>query len=75
MDIAKWMIAIVAVCNFGGLMFDGLLLKTAAMHINNPAWPPPATFHNGQTMFLCLLLGRWRLRSCLWCVRSRCRHS
>lgn len=57
MNIAKWMIAIVAVYNFGGLLFDGVLPKTAAMHIRNPAWPPHAKFHNGQTMILGLLLG------------------
>ena len=57
MEFAKWMITIVAVYNYGGLLFDAVLPKTAAMHLYNPAWPPHAKFHNGQTMILGLLLG------------------
>ena len=50
MEIAKWLVAFVAVFNFGGLVADGLVPASAKQHIWNPAWPPHAKFHNGQTM-------------------------
>lgn len=57
MDLAKWMVAFVAVYNFGGFLFDAVLPNTARVHLRNPAWPPHAKFHNGQTMLLGMLLG------------------
>ena len=57
MEIAKWMVAFVAVYNFGGLLYDAILPNTARMHLYNPAWPPHAKFHNGQTMLLGIFLG------------------
>ena len=50
MEIAKWIVAFVAVFNFGGLVADGLVPSTAKQHVFNPHWPPHAKFHNGQTM-------------------------
>ena len=57
MEIAKWMVAIVAVYNYGGFLYDAVLPRTAQMHLYNSAWPPHAKFHNGQTMLLGLFLG------------------
>lgn len=57
MEVAKWLVAIVAVYNFGGFLYDAVLPNTARMHLYNPAWPPHAKFHNGQTMALGMLLG------------------
>ena len=52
MTIAKYIIAFVAVYSFGGLIADGVVPSTARQHLWNPAWPPHAKFHNGQTMLL-----------------------
>ncbi len=52
MQIAKWMIAFVAVFNFGGFVADALVPATAKQHLRNPRWPPHAKFHNGQTMLM-----------------------
>ena len=52
MEIAKWLIAFVAVFNFGGLIADAIVPATAKQHLSNPAWPPHAKFHNGQTMLM-----------------------
>lgn len=41
----------------GGVLFDFVLPRTRRMHIYNPAWPPHAKFHNGQTMLLGVILG------------------
>jgi hypothetical protein len=57
MEAAKWMVALVAVYNYGGLLYDAVLPRTARMHLYNPAWPPHAKFHNAQTMLLGLALG------------------
>jgi hypothetical protein len=57
MEIAKWIVVFVAVYNYGGLMYDAVFPRTARMHLYNPAWPPHAKFHNGQTMLLGLALG------------------
>jgi hypothetical protein len=57
MGIAKWMIAVVAVLNFGGLVADAVVPATAKQHLWNPAWPPHAKFHNCQTMLMGLFGG------------------
>ena len=57
MEFARWMVAVVAFYNFGGFVYDAVIPKTAAMHLRNPAWPPHAKFHNGQTMLLGIALG------------------
>jgi hypothetical protein len=36
MEIAKWMLAVVAVFNYGGFLFDAVLPRTARMHLYNP---------------------------------------
>ena len=51
MQISTWIIAFVAVYGgFGGFLFDAVIPATARQHQWNPAWPPHAKFHNGQTM-------------------------
>ena len=57
MQIAKWMIAMVAVFNFGGLVADALVPVTARQHLWNPRWLPHAKFHNGQTMLMGIVSG------------------
>ena len=57
MEIAKCIVVVVAVYNFGGILYDAILPKTARMHLRNPAWPPHAKFHNAQTMAVGMLLG------------------
>ena len=57
MEIAKWIVAIVAVYGFGGYVFDAVLPTTAKQHQRNPAWPPHAKFHNAQTMLMGIGLG------------------
>ena len=57
MLIAKWIIAMVAVLNFGGLVADALVPVTARQHLWNPRWPPHAKFHNGQTMLMGIVSG------------------
>jgi len=52
MDIAKYLIAFVAVFNFGGFVADALVPATARQHLWNPHWPPHAKFHNAQTMLM-----------------------
>ena len=52
MDVAKYIIAFVAVFNFGGLVADAIVPAGARQHIFNPHWPPHAKFHNGQTMLM-----------------------
>ena len=49
MLIARGLIAVVALYNFGGLIADAIVPSTARMHIHNPAWKPHAKFHNVQT--------------------------
>jgi hypothetical protein len=39
----------------GGILFDAFIPATARQHQRNPAWPPHAKFHNGQTMMLGVL--------------------
>ena len=57
MEIAKWMVAFVAIYNYGGILFDAVIPWSARTHLQNPAWPPHAKFHNGQTMLLGIFLG------------------
>ncbi len=57
MQIAKWIIALIAVFNFGGLVADALVPATAKQHLWNPRWPPHAKFHNAQTMLMGILSG------------------
>ena len=52
METAKWLVAFVAVFNFGGLVADAIVPATAKQHLWNPHWPPHAKFHNGQTMLM-----------------------
>ncbi len=52
MQIAKWIIALIAVFNFAGLVADALVPSTARQHLWNARWPPHAKFHNGQTMLM-----------------------
>ena len=57
MEISKWLIALVATFNFGGLVADALIPATAKQHLWNPLWPPHAKFHNGQTMLMGIFSG------------------
>ena len=57
MEIAKWLVAFVAVFGFGGYIADAVIPATARQHLHNPAWPPHAKFHNGQTMLMGIGLG------------------
>ena len=53
MEISKWIIAFVALYGgLGGIMFDAVIPATSRQHLWNPAWPPHAKFHNGQTMLM-----------------------
>ena len=53
MQISKWIIAFVALYGgIGGIMFDAVIPATSRQHLWNPAWPPHAKFHNGQTMLM-----------------------
>lgn len=57
MEIAKWIVAAVALFNFGGYVADAVVPFTAKQHIYNPRWPPHAKFHNAQTMLMGMGLG------------------
>ena len=57
MHIAKYIVAFVAIYGFGGLVADGIVPATARQHLRNPAWPPHAKFHNGQTMLMGIING------------------
>ena len=57
MEIARYLIAFVAVLNFGGLVADAIVPATARQHLFNPHWPPHAKFHNAQTMMMGLVSG------------------
>ena len=57
MDIAKYIVAFVAIYGFGGLVADAIVPFTARQHLCNPAWPPHAKFHNGQTMLMGIVNG------------------
>ena len=66
MPVAKWMIAFVAVYNWGGVLFDAVVPATAKQHLWNPAWRPHAKFHNAQTMLMGLCLGSIALALLFW---------
>ena len=57
MEIARYLIAFVAVFNFGGLVADAVVPATARQHLLNPHWPPHAKFHNAQTMLMGIVSG------------------
>ena len=57
MEIAKWIVALVAVYNYGGYIADAVWPEGAKQHQRNPRWPPHAKFHNGQTMLMGTGLG------------------
>ena len=57
MELAKWIVAFVAVYGFGGYVYDALIPSTAKQHQLNPAWPPHAKFHNAQTMLMGIGMG------------------
>ncbi len=61
MEVAKWIVALVAVFNFGGYVADAVIPFTAKQHIHNSRWPPHAKFPNGQTMLLGIGLGLYSL--------------
>ncbi len=57
METAKYIIAFVAVFNYGGLVADAIVPSRAKQHLLNPRWPPHAKFHNGQTMLMGIFSG------------------
>ena len=61
MEIAKWIVAVVALYAFGGVVADAIVPATSRQHLWNPAWPPHAKFHNGQTMLLGVFGGSFSL--------------
>ena len=56
-EIAKWIVAAIAVFNGGGYIADAVIPETARQHQRNPLWPPHAKFHNGQSMLMGIGLG------------------
>ena len=52
MEIAKWMVAVAGIYQFGGFIFDAVVPSTSRQHLWNPHWPPHAKFHNAQTMLM-----------------------
>ena len=56
-DYAKWIVAAIAVFNFGGYVTDAVIPFTAKQHLYNPHWPPHAKFHNCQGMLTAIGLG------------------
>ena len=57
MQIARYLVAFVAVMSFGGLVADAVMPATARQHLFNPQWPPHAKFHNAQTMLMGIVGG------------------
>lgn len=57
MQVATWIIVLVAVINFGGIVADALVPAVAKQHLWNPRWPPHAKFHNAQTMLIGAMSG------------------
>ena len=60
-EIAKWIVAAIAVFNGGGYVADAVIPETARQHQRNPLWPPHAKFHNGQSMLMGIGLGIFSL--------------
>jgi hypothetical protein len=52
MEIAKWMVAIAGMYQFGGFVADAMVPTTSRQHLWNTRWPPHAKFHNAQTMLM-----------------------
>ena len=57
MEVARYLVAFVAVFNFGGIVADAIVPSGARQHLFNPRWPPHAKFHNGQTMAMGFISG------------------
>ena len=57
MEVARYLVAFVAVFNFGGIVADAIVPSGAKQHLFNPRWPPHAKFHNGQTMAMGFISG------------------
>lgn len=57
MTLVRWLIGFVGVMGVGGFLADYLVWATARQQMKNPAWPPHAKFHNGQTILLGIGLG------------------
>lgn len=57
MEISRYIIAAVAMFNYGGLVADALVPSSARQHLFNPKWPPHAKFHNGQTVVMGIIGG------------------
>jgi hypothetical protein len=56
--IAKALVSLVAIATaLGGALADLVIPVTSRQHMSNPHWPPHARFHNGQTIWLGVLLG------------------
>ena len=56
-EIARWIVAFVAVYSFGGLVADAMVPSVSRQHLWNPGWPPHAKFHNAQTMLMGIFAG------------------
>ena len=56
-ETGKYIIAFVAVFNYGGVVADAIIPAGARQHLFNPRWPPHAKFHNGQTMLMGICSG------------------
>ena len=57
MEMSQYIVAVVAVFNFGGLIADAFVPAGAKQDLFNPRWPPHAKFHNGQTMLMGVFSG------------------
>ena len=57
MEVGKWMVAIVSLSLYGGVIADAVVPHTAKQHLRNPRWPPHAKFHNAQSMLMGTGLG------------------